>query len=89
MFTVTFSNQFKKDYKKVKTRQYDLSLFDKAYDIIESTGTLPVVPYKTHPLKGDYTGYYEAHLAPDWLIIWKKTNNEVHFVRTGTHSDLF
>jgi mRNA interferase YafQ len=54
MFTVTFSNQFKKDYKKVKIRQYDLSLFEKAYDIIETTGTLPLIPYKTHPLKGNF-----------------------------------
>jgi mRNA interferase YafQ len=89
MYTITFSNQFKKDYKRIKTRNYNLAIFEKAYDLLEETGTLPIVPFKTNHLKGDFAGYYEAHLAPDWLIIWKKTKDEIHFVRMGTHTDLF
>jgi mRNA interferase YafQ len=89
MYTITFSNQFKKDYKRIKTRNYNLAIFEKAYDLLEETGTLPIVPFKTHTLKGDFNGYHEAHLTPDWLIIWKKSKNEIHLVRMGTHSDLF
>lgn len=42
-----------------------------------------------HPLKGNWNGHRELHLEPDWLLIYKKTNEEIIAVRTGTHSDLF
>ena len=52
-----------------------------------------VVPMKNkpHKLSGDYIGYWEAHLNPDWLLVWKifPEDNEVWLIRTGTHSDLF
>jgi len=46
---------------------------------------------KPHKLAGNYTGYWEAHLKPDWLIIWKTypDDQEVWLTRSGTHSDLF
>ena len=44
-----------------------------------------------HKLSGDYSTYWEAHIKPDWLIIWKPIihEQEIWLVRTGTHSDLF
>ena len=44
-----------------------------------------------HKLSGDFTGYWEAHLKPDWLLIWKviPEEREIWLTRTGTHSDLF
>ncbi len=44
-----------------------------------------------HKLVGDMIGYWEAHIKPDWLIIWKVVDaeNEIWLTRTGTHSDLF
>ena len=45
--------------------------------------------YKDHPLKGDYAGHRECHITPDWLLIYKITEEDLIFVRTGTHSDLF
>ena len=48
---------------------------------------------KDHALRGNYVGYREYHIKPDWLLIYKKTdNNELQILelaRTGTHSDLF
>jgi hypothetical protein len=41
------------------------------------------------PLKGEWKGYWECHVAPDWLLIYKVTNDEVRLARTGTHADLF
>ena len=56
---------------------------------LEETGFLPS-NYSPHKLSGNYSGYLEAHIQPDWLIIWKfKIENEIWLTRTGTHSDLF
>ena len=44
-----------------------------------------------HALKGDYMGYRECHITPDWLLIYKKENDMItlSLTRTGSHSDLF
>ena len=88
-FTISFTGQFKKDYKVIVKRKYDLTKLEMVYKILEETGTLPITKYKTHILKGNYAGNYEAHIEPDWLLIWIKEKTEIIFVRTGTHSDLF
>ena len=45
--------------------------------------------YRDHPLRGIWKGYREAHIEPDRLLIYRVKGNELHLVRTGTHSDLF
>ena len=42
--------------------------------------------YKDHKLGGHYVHHRECHIEPDWLLIYRINLNEVHFVRTGTHS---
>ena len=44
-----------------------------------------------HPLHGEYEGFRECHINSDWLLIYRKDNDELilHLTRTGTHSDLF
>ena len=44
---------------------------------------------RDHPLRGSWRGYREAHLEGDWLVIYQVRGDELHLVRTGTHSDLF
>lgn len=45
--------------------------------------------YKNHKLSGNYSGRWECHIEPDWLLIYKVDGQEVIFERTGTHSQLF
>ncbi len=89
MYKTIYTGQFKKDVKKIKKRNYDIEEFKKVLKILQETGTLPYEKYKTHLLKGNYKGYYDSHIEPNWLIIWKKTGNIIELARTGTHSDLF
>ena len=89
MFDLAFTGLFKKDFKRIKKRKYDLDKIYTVFEILAESGTLPTEKYKTHFLKGNYKGYNEAHIEPDWLIIWLKKGNEIRLVRTGTHSDLF
>ena len=90
MFTPSFTGQFKKDFKLCRKRNYDIDIFDAALKILLSSGTLPP-SYKPHKLSGNYKGFYECHLMPDWLLIWKIDEVEyiITLVRTGSHADLF
>jgi mRNA interferase YafQ len=45
--------------------------------------------YKDHSLKGDWRGYRDAHVEPDWLLIYRVAGDELQLARTGSHSDLF
>ena len=44
---------------------------------------------RPHKLTGEYDGFWECHLGPDWLLIYDSTDTEVLLARTGTHADLF
>ena len=44
-----------------------------------------------HLLTGDYKGYWECHVTPDWLLLYEK-DTEIRIIslyRTGTHVDIF
>jgi len=45
--------------------------------------------YQDHELQGNYLGRRECHIRPDWLLIYKLSDIEIVFERTGSHSDLF
>jgi mRNA interferase YafQ len=43
-------------------------------------------------LRPRFTGTFKrdsCHIAPDWLLIYRIAGDEITFVRTGSHSDLF
>jgi mRNA interferase YafQ len=44
--------------------------------------------YQDHALVGNYKGCRECQLAPDWLLIYKITNNSLILERTGAYADL-
>lgn len=90
MLEVEYTNQFKRDLKLSKKRNYDLDILMKTMGIIVEEKNLPT-KLKDHALSGDWLGHRELHLKPDWLLIYKLVlaYQKVIFVRTGTHSDLF
>lgn len=60
--------------------------------MVDLQNEIPLDPkYKEHPLQGDYKGFLECHIEPDWLLIYyiDELLKEIYFVRTGSHSDLF
>lgn len=90
MYNLFLSNKFKKDTKRIQKRGFDMEVLKTAINELEITGKLSKY-YKPHKLSGKYSGFWEAHLKPDWLIIWKvyTDEKEIWLTRTGTHSDLF
>ena len=90
MLTIKYDTMFKKDFKKIKKRGYDISRLEKIVELLANEVPLPE-QFKDHNLSGNYNGFRECHIAPDWLLIYQVNNNELVLVlsRTGSHSDLF
>lgn len=84
------SNQFKKDLKLAQKRGLDLSELSTVISVLANGE--PLDPkYRDHSLIGDYNGFRECHIRPDWLLVYKIDNGELllFLARTGSHSDLF
>lgn len=88
MYKANFTSRFKKDYKLCQRRGYDMSAFEAVYDLLTQTGKLPA-QYKPHSLSGKWKGFIDAHIKPDWVLIYAINDGLIDFVRMGTHSDLF
>ena len=90
MLEIILSNRFKKDLKLAKKRGCDLDLLD---DIVTKLANLEPLPPKNrdHDLTGNYEGFRECHISPDWLLIYRVDGSELllFLFRTGSHSDLF
>ena len=82
------STQFKRDVRKAKWRSRDSSKLRAALASLIRQEP-PTARYLDHPLRGIWKGYREAHIEPDWLLIYRVTGNELRLVRTGSHADLF
>lgn len=81
-------NQFLKDLKKAQKRGKNIKKIAEVVDIIRLEKLLPP-KYRNHKLSGEYSEFWECHIEPDWLLIYKVVDNYLILARTGTHSDLF
>lgn len=90
MYQVKFTSAYKKGYKLMKKRGLDISLLDDVVDKLRQGISLEK-KYRDHELKGNYAGFRECHIKPDWLLIYLIENDilTLTLVDTGTHSDLF
>lgn len=90
MLNVKMTSKFKKDWKKITKRGYDIKKFEKVLGMLINEEPLDE-KYNDHKLIGDYEGCRECHIEPDWLLIYYIENNILTLTlsRTGTHSDLF
>jgi mRNA interferase YafQ len=90
MLTISYSARFKKDYRLIKKRGYDIRLMEEVLEMLCSKQQLPQ-KYCDHALTGNYHAHRECHITPDWLLIYEVVDEELilNLTRTGTHSDLF
>ncbi len=90
MYEIVPSNQFRKDLKLAAKRGYNM---DKIKDVITrlANGETLDAKHRDHLLAGNYGGYRECHIEPNWLLVYQIDNGQLilFLVRTGTHSDLF
>ncbi len=90
MLTLALTGKFKKDLKLAKKRGLNLTLLQNVLDTLLVEEPL-TAKYRDHALTGDYIGFRECHIQPDWLLIYTVDNGLLILTasRTGTHADLF
>jgi len=89
MFSLEYSNQFKKDFRRI----IKLSI----PDIIEVGNVISTLQkgehlapkYSDHSLSGNWSRYRDCHVKPDLVLIYKVDSNILKLARIGSHSDLF
>jgi mRNA interferase YafQ len=80
--------RFERDVGRMRKRGEDMEKFTAVVEALASRRPLPAA-LKDHPLRGDWQGWRDCHVAPDWIIIYRTTAEELILARTGTHADLF
>ena len=88
MFEIIYSGKFKRDYRLMKKRGYDMKLLRYVVDLLRAGIPLDE-KYHDHQLIADFAGSRECHIRPDRLLIYWKGQDYIELQRTGTHSDLF
>ncbi|WP_416137090.1 type II toxin-antitoxin system YafQ family toxin [Halomonas sp. HK25] len=88
MLTPVRSSQFKRDVKRLQKRGKDMGKLKALLILLLEQAPLPE-PYQDHPLRGDWKGFRDAHLEPNWLLLYRIVGDELQLARTGSHSDLF
>ncbi|MDI6735906.1 MAG: type II toxin-antitoxin system YafQ family toxin [bacterium] len=88
MLKPVYTKQFAKDIGRMQRRRKSQ---EKIKEIIKKLINEEHLSHhhKNHKLIGNHKGRRECHIEPDWLLIYKISNTEIIFERTGTHSDLF
>ena len=90
MLKIVLSNRFRKDLKLAQKRGLNLELLRTVVNTL-ADGEKLGAQYRDHDLTGDYAGFRECHVQPDWLLVYRieKEELELFLFRTGTHPDLF
>ena len=89
-YTVKYTTQFKKDFKLAVKRGLKTKLLETVIASLAAGKPLDE-KYRDHALSGNWAGFRECHILPDWLLIYRVENDVLvlTLTRTGTHSDLF
>ncbi len=83
-----YTTQFKKDFKKIKKQQKNISKLTVVIEKLLHQEKLET-KYQDHQLSGKFKNHRDCHIEPDWILIYRTTIDELILERTGSHSDLF
>jgi len=87
---IFYTSCFRRDLKRMKKQGKEIH---KLVEVVEwLANDIVLAPkYRDHALSGNYSGFRECHIEPDWLLIYQLDNENIVLVvsRAGTHSDLF
>ena len=88
MLKLLETKRFKKDLKRMKRRGKSFDRYKAIITHLINEQNLPS-HFRSHKLTGEWADFWEGHIEPDWVLIYRKTENTIILTRTGTHSDLF
>jgi len=87
---ISRSSQFKKDVRLAHRQGRDIVLLERVITMLANDELLHD-KYRDHSLSGNWKGYRECHVAPDWLLVYRKINHDELFlllVRVASHNEL-
>ncbi|MCM1313388.1 MAG: type II toxin-antitoxin system YafQ family toxin [Roseburia sp.] len=70
-YTILTTKRFDKALQRCAKRGYPIEKLRTAIKLLSENGSLPN-QYHPHLLHGNHCGEWEAHIAPDWLLIWEQ-----------------
>jgi mRNA interferase YafQ len=84
------TTQFKRDFKRLQKRGCDVTELQAVLERLCAQEPL-AEKHHDHALAGNYIGFRECHIRPDWLLIYAIDGGRLILTasRTGTHADLF
>lgn len=88
MLKIVYDNFFKRQLKSCQKKRYNMQMFQTVLGLLSQEAVLPA-KYKDHSLSGNWKGHRECHIEPDWLLIYRTTEDELILIATGSHDDLF
>ena len=90
MLKIVPSNQFRKDLKLAAKRGLIIQKLQYVVNVLARQELLEAI-YRDHGLTGEYRGFRECHIEPDWLLVYRTNEEELELFlfRTGSHADLF
>jgi mRNA interferase YafQ len=80
--------RFKRDVRRLEKRGKDLTKLRAVLCLLIDAAPLPS-ELRDHPLKGEWLGWRDLHIEPDWLLIYRIDGDHLQLGRTGTHADIF
>lgn len=88
MLAPVWSGRFKRDVRRAQKRGKEIDKLKAVLLLLVEEKPLPA-SHRDHPLKGDWHGFRDLHIEPDWLLLYRVEGEELQLARTGTHADLF
>ena len=88
-YELILTGKFKKGLKQAKKQGLDIDLLDEVVTKLQNDIVLER-KYRDHELTGNWKGFRECHIQPDWLLIYLKEKDilTLTLVATGSHSEL-
>lgn len=89
-YKIVSTTKFKRNLEALLMRGNDINLLNIVVDKLSQGANLEA-KHKDHNLHGKWDGFRECHIAPDWLLIYKRDKGKLilTLMQTGTHSDSF
>lgn len=90
MLDLVFTTQFRRDLKHLRKQGAPIEKLDTVLQALRRDERL-AARYRDHALTGDYSGFRECHIMPDWLLIYAIDHGQLILTasRTGSHAELF
>lgn len=92
VYSAHYTNRFRRQCKHFRKNNQS-SIVAALEDVMQQLlrGAVLGSQYRNHKLKGSLHQYYECHIAPDRLLIYRIHEEALvlEFFATGTHSQLF